>query len=99
VMTSGVGTAAKFPALLWSYAASTAIWNHMAQRELQAGNEYTPISAFFHQLGCAALVVYGIAAFPSLQPEEMVFWYAVPMVLSLIIQLRLVVGMTTGTGN
>ncbi len=94
VMTSDAGSAAKIPALLWSYAASTAIWNHMAQRELQAGNEYTPISAFFHQIGCVALLVYGFAMFPRLHLGDMTVWYSLPMVLSLILQLRLAVQMS-----
>lgn len=99
LITSDAGSGAKIPALLWSYAASTAVWNHMAQKDLQAGNEYTPISAFFHQIGCVALLVYAFAMFPRLHPGDMIVWYALPMVLSLVLQLRLAVQVSKTAGQ
>lgn len=94
IIASGAGAAAKIPALLYSYATSTSVWNYMAQQELRAGNEYSSISAFFHQLGCVSLMLYGLMEYPRLDAEAMIVWYAPPMVLSVVVQLWLVVGMT-----
>lgn len=86
VFAGNVSADAKVPILLWCYAASTAVWNYMAQRD---NNEWTPMSAFFHQVGCVSLMAYAWGAFPKLQMWPMIWWYAVPMLCALIFQVTI----------
>jgi hypothetical protein len=86
VFTWNMDADAKLPILLWCYAASTAVWNYMAQRD---NNEWTPMSAFFHQVGCVSLMVYAWGAFPRLQMWPMIWWYMVPMVCALLFQVAI----------
>jgi hypothetical protein len=48
--------AAALPVVLWSYSTATGVWIYMAQKEAQSGNEYSTLSAFFNQVGCAVLM-------------------------------------------
>ena len=71
----------------------------MAQREMQAGNEYSSMSAFFNQIGCIALIVYTYnhLRYPNLY--EMAVWFAVPMMVSLALQLVLMISMMRAQRN
>ena len=83
-------TDAAIPTILWSYSTATAVWSYMAQKEGQAGNRYTVFSAFFYQISCIALMIYTYTNFRSPNPYDMFFWFAVPMGISLIVQIALV---------
>lgn len=73
------------PCLLWSYSTATATWSYLAQKEASS-NEYSAISAFFHQIGCIALMIYAYSNFRHLEWSEMAIWYAVPMAAGAIFQ-------------
>jgi hypothetical protein len=45
------------------------------------------MSAFFHQIACVSLMVYGFMAFPRLEMVPMIWWYAVPMGIALVLQV------------
>ena len=59
----------------------------MAQKEGQAGNQYTVFSAFFNQIACIALMIYTYTNFRNPNPYDLLFWFAVPMGISLIVQV------------
>jgi hypothetical protein len=91
--SSNVDSAAALPTVLWSYSTATAVWNYMAQREAQAGNEYSGLSAVFNQFGCIALMVYVYSNFRHLDFYEMAVWFSVPMAISLVIQVIFMLSM------
>jgi hypothetical protein len=75
------------PIILLSYAASTGIWNYMAQQEARSGNDKSGFSAFFHQLSCVALMVYIYKHFQYPDLQDMAIWYAIPMSVALLVQV------------
>jgi hypothetical protein len=90
----GVRSNAAVPTVLWSFATATGVWTYLAQKEGAAGNEYSPMSALFNQIGCLALVVYMLINFHDPSPFEMSIWFAVPMSIGLLVQVFLVMAMT-----
>lgn len=86
-----VSSNAIIPVVLWSYSAATAAWSYMAQKEAQTGNDYSTMSAFFNQIGCIALIVYVYTHFGDLRLYDMGVWFAVPMIISLALQLTMMV--------
>lgn len=84
---------AAIPIALWSYSTATAVWSYMAQREAQTGNEYSSLSAFFNQIGCIALMIYIYNNFINPDLYEMALWFAVPMIMSLIVQVAMMLTM------
>jgi hypothetical protein len=86
-LTAHVALDAKIPILLWCYAVATSTWNYMAQQDARSGNEMTSMSAFFHQIACVSLMVYGFMVFPRLEMVPMIWWYAVPMGIALVLQV------------
>jgi MFS family permease len=88
-----VGAEATVPVILWSYSTATAVWNYLAQKEVQSGNEFSGLSATFNQFGCIALMVYVYVKFPILDPYEMAYWFGTPMLVSLGLQITLMMAM------
>ena len=88
-----VGPNAVVPVVLWSYSTATAVWSYMAQKEAQTGNDYSTLSAFFHQIGCIALMIYTYNNFRDPNLSEMAVWFAIPMVISLFVQVAFMASM------
>jgi len=91
--SQNVGSNATIPVILWSYSTATAVWSYVAQKELQAGNDYSALSAWFNQIGCIALMIYIYNNFRNPSLSEMAAWFAVPMILSLIVQIAFMTSM------
>lgn len=72
------------PVLIWSYGIATGPINYMAQKEMQAGNQYGGIAAFFIQI-CYILSVLAML-FIGIELLHVLIIFGVFMSISLIIQ-------------
>lgn len=78
------------PTILLSYASSTSTWSFLAERDAASGNDYSTLSAFFNQVGCAALMLYTYNHFRHPNWQEMAIWYGAPMTAALVVQVAIV---------
>lgn len=77
------------PLLLWAYAAATGPISYLAQKDLQTGNEFAVISAFFSQLTFLAAAIFVLVASPSM--GTIVVGFTVSMACGLLLQTALTV--------
>lgn len=73
------------PLLLWSYGAATGPIAYLAQKDLQSGNEYATISAFFSQAGFLLVAIVILVARPSNLTVLLIF--GAVMLIAMLFQL------------
>jgi hypothetical protein len=79
------------PRFLWAYAAATAPWMYMAQKEMQSDpGSYAPMTAFFTQLGCLSIIISILVGSGYQTILGMTLFFVPFMLITLFIQLSMV---------
>ena len=82
------------PILLWSYAAATGPITYMAQKETNAGNEFSGISSFFLQIAFV-LTILGIV-FIGMSLPQILGLFAIVVIASSILQFSIAISVGRG---
>ena len=97
--SNSVSTNAMIPAIFWSYSIATSVWNYLAQKDAQSGNNYAAMTSFFNQIGCVSLMIYTYENFHHVNIYSLAIWFSVPMAVGLVVHVAMVVSSVRAGGQ